>query len=119
VRGKRFFLIQPSFYAVFSGALISIAVNLFTGFFYAQKPVDVTFVQYLTSVIISLIISSGSFLYLGIILEETRQRWALTHFLEEIDKNVRLKIRLLIPFVLGWTGLASAFIMISSWLSHV
>jgi uncharacterized membrane protein len=69
-RIDRAFLISPSFYAVISGAFIGVAANLFTGLISIQEG----FIR--TSIwlaIFSLLVSSGSFLYICIVLEPLQE----------------------------------------------
>ena len=60
------FLISPSFYAVISGAFIGVAANLFMGLISIQEGFIRT---YIWLAIFSLLVSSGSFLYICIVLE--------------------------------------------------
>jgi hypothetical protein len=117
MKGKRFFLIRPSFYAVFSGALLSIAINIFTNLFSIQKePINPVFLRFAFFIIFTLIISSGSFLYLSLELEDSREKWALSHFLNEIDKNASLRRKLLFLFLVGFISLVLTFTAVIFWL---
>lgn len=117
--GKRIFLVRPSFYAVFSAALLSVAVNLFTNLLFVQRDVvNSMFFRFMIFIILTLIISSGSFLYLSLVLEEGREKWVFSHFLEEIDKNKSLRGKVFLSFLIGCMGLLLAFTLIAIWLFH-
>jgi hypothetical protein len=59
---------SPPFYFTFSGALIGAMVNLLTGLFFLDRPVG-NAVLFAVGVLL-LLVSSASFSYLGIILEQ-------------------------------------------------
>ena len=120
MKGKRIFSLRPSFYAVFSGALLSIAINLFTNLFFIQKEsIDLIFLQFTIFIILMLIISSGSFIYLSLVLEENREEFVLADFLDKIHTEIDLRVKLWFLFLLGSVSLALALITVSLWLYRI
>lgn len=69
-RIDRMFLLSPSFYAIFSGALIGAAINLLTGSIFTREMLSI-------GVILAtffLLVSSGLLVYIGLILEDLRSK---------------------------------------------
>ncbi len=77
------FLISPSFYAVISGAFIGVAANLFTGLISIQEGFIRTSIWF---AIFSLLVSSGSFLYICIVLEPLQVSYRGTDLHDKIKE---------------------------------
>jgi len=117
MKGKKIFSLRPSFYALFSGALLSIAINLFTNLFSVQKEsMNLIFIQITVFIIFTLTISSASFIYLSLLLEENYERFTMADFFDEISHNSILRMKLWSSFLSGFISLVVALTTIAFWL---
>lgn len=117
VSWKKIFSLRPSFWTLLSGCLLSIAINMLTNLFFVQEEsFDLKFLQFVFSIIASLLISSGSFIGLSLVLEEYREEYILADFLDKITKDEHLRVKLWVLFLIGLISLISALLAIFYWL---
>lgn len=101
----RVFLLSPSFFALISGTLLSILIDLFKSLFFIQERQI-----YLVFSIVTLIISFGCFLYISLELEQLREKTALSDLLEKIRVATPLRRKLWLTFLVGVICLVLALV---------
>lgn len=87
----QFFLLSPSFYTIFSGALIGAAINLLTGVILSKETLgDQKIIIFLA--ILFLLASSVLFVYISLVLEQLRSEARDIRYLLDMIYDQRRKL---------------------------
>jgi hypothetical protein len=97
-------LLSPSFFALVSGTLLGIAIDLFKSIFSVQGKESFTRFTMFSFVTVSVI----CFLYLSLKLEQLREETTLGDRLDRIRVDVPLRHSLWLAFLLGLINLGLA-----------
>ena len=101
---EKIFSLPASVFSFISGILIGLSINILSDLLFLQYStagIKEIFIRFAILVILLLLISSITFMYLSIVVAENRQRLSLHDFLEKIRKDTFLRANLLLSLLLG------------------
>jgi len=112
------FLVSPSFYAVLSGALLSVTIGFLGELFsFQQGAVDHSLMSRIFTSI-AFTISSVCFLNISVVLEESRGEVGLRNLLDKINSDTGLQHKLWSSMLIGSLALFLALVSIATTLYY-